>query len=66
MIDKLHTLIGNTARYATPKEAAMILHYHEEMTRHHIALKDLTNKKNKWMHILKMRSGEKTPTKKER
>lgn len=66
MIDKLHTLIGNTACFATPKEAEMIIHYHNEMTRHHVALRDLTNKKNKMMHILKMRSGEKTPIKKER
>lgn len=64
MIDKLHTLIGNTASFATPKEAEMIIHYHDEMTRHHVALRDLTNKKNKMMHILKMRSGEKTPVKK--
>ena len=60
MIDKLYSLIGNTARYATPKEAEMILHYHEELSRHHVALKDLTKKKNKMMHILKKRSGEKT------
>lgn len=58
MIDKLYSLIGNAARYATPKEAEMILYYHDEMSRHHVALKDLTEKKNKMMHILKKRSGE--------
>ncbi|MEK9207361.1 MAG: hypothetical protein AAB922_02700 [Patescibacteria group bacterium] len=63
MIDKLHSLIGNTARFATPKEAEMILHYHEEMLRHQVTLKDLTNKKNRMLHLLKMRSGEKTPRK---
>lgn len=57
MIDKLYSLIGNTARYATPLEAKMILHYHEEMSRHHVALKDLTKKKNKMMYILKKRAG---------
>ena len=59
MIDKLYSLIGNTARFATPKEAEAILHYHEEMSRHHVALNDLTKKKNKMMYILKKRSGEK-------
>lgn len=41
MIDKLHSLIGNTARFATPTEAKMILYYHEEMLRHHVALRDV-------------------------
>lgn len=58
MIDKLHSLIGNTANFATPKEAEAILYYNEEMFRHRVALQDLTNKKNKMMHILKKRSGE--------
>ena len=63
MIDKLYSLIGNSARFASPKEAEMILYYHEEMLRHQVALKDLTNKKNKMLHILKKRSGEKAPRK---
>ena len=63
MIDKLYSIIGRSAEFATPKEAEMVLHYHEEMLRHHMALKDLIDKKNKMLHILKKRSGEKTPRK---
>ena len=63
MIDKLYSIIGRSAEFATPKEAEMIEYYHQEMLRHQGILKDLTNKKNKMLHILKKRSGEKTPRK---
>lgn len=71
MIDALHTLIGQTARFATPREAEELLRIAADNDARFIAIKkdkyrfNVLLEKVKWREERKEREREKTPAKKE-